>query len=316
METSKKVKTLKKKKGKGLYRSNSIQVYTLLALPLLYLFVFNYIPMFGIVIAFKNYRYDLGILGSSWVGFENFKFLVLSNDFVRVVTNTLYMNILMIFFGVSLSILVGVLLFELRSRKATKLYQTVMITPHFVSWVVVGYITYALFQPQTGIFNNVFETLGMSAIDWYNTPSVWPPILVIAFVWKNIGMDCVVYYAALMGVDESILEAAELDGASKAQRVWHVMIPSIVPIVAILVIMKIGGIFRADFGLFYQLTRDSGTLYEVTDVLDTYIYRTMRVIGDMGMSSAAGLLQSLVGMILVIVTNHFSKKIEDVGGLF
>lgn len=316
MKAEQYTKTQIRKKANGLYRKNTWQVYLLMALPLIYLFIFNYLPMFGIVIAFKNYKFDLGILGSKWVGFENFKFLLLSNDFVKVVRNTLSMNFLFILFGVSMSILVAVLLFELQSRRSTKIYQTVMITPHFVSWVVVAYITYALFQPKTGILNNIFEAIGMKSIDWYNTPSIWPPILVIASLWKNTGMDCVVYYAALMGVDESLLEAAALDGANKAQRVWHVMIPSIVPIVVILVILKIGGIFRADFGLFYQLTRDAGTLYETTDVVDTYIYRTMRVIGDMGMSSAAGLLQSIVGMLLVIITNYFSKKIEDVGGLF
>lgn len=309
-------KLLKNKVKKGVGRKNYWQIYTLLAIPLIYLFIFNYLPMFGIVIAFKNYKFDLGILGSEWVGFENFKFLFLSNDFMKVVRNTLCMNLLFIIFGVSLAILVAVLFFELKSRRATKIYETIMITPNFVSWVIVGYITYALFQPKTGAFNNIFAAFGLKTIDWYNTPSVWPAILLIASLWKHTGMDCVVYYAALMGVDESLMEAASLDGANKVQRIWHIMIPSILPTIVILVILKIGGIFRADFGLFYQLTRDSGTLYEVTDVLDTYVYRTMKVIGDMGLSSAAGLLQSVVGMILVIITNHLSKKIEDVGGLF
>lgn len=309
-------KLLKNKVKKGVGRKNYWQIYTLLAIPLIYLFIFNYLPMFGIVIAFKNYKFDLGILGSEWVGFENFKFLFLSNDFMKVVRNTLCMNLLFIIFGVSLAILVAVLFFELKSRRATKIYETIMITPNFVSWVIVGYITYALFQPKTGVFNNIFAAFGLKTIDWYNTPSVWPAILLIASIWKHTGMDCVVYYAALMGVDESLMEAASLDGANKVQRIWHIMIPSILPTIVILVILKIGGIFRADFGLFYQLTRDSGTLYEVTDVLDTYVYRTMKVIGDMGLSSAAGLLQSVVGMILVIITNHLSKKIEDVGGLF
>lgn len=312
-----KIEQLKKNKiKKGFGRKNYWQIYSLLALPLIYIFIYYYLPMFGIVIAFKDYKFDLGILGSKWVGFENFKFLFLSNDFIKVVRNTLSMNLLFIAVGVFMAILVAVLFFELRSRRATKIYETIMITPHFVSWVIVGYITYALFQPKTGMLNNILANFGLNTVDWYNKPSVWPVILLIANVWKHVGMDCVVYYAALMGVDESLMEAASLDGANKVQRIWHIMIPTILPTIVVLLILKIGGIFRSDFGLFYQLTRDVGVLYETTDVLDTYVYRTMRVIGDMGLSSAAGLLQSVVGMILVIVTNHLSKKVDDVGGLF
>lgn len=307
---------IKVKRRRGGFKANTIQVYILMAVPLLWMFVFCYLPMFGVVIAFKDYKYDLGILGSKWVGLENFKFLVLSNDFFKVIRNTVCMNLLFIAVGVTMALIVAILLFELKSKTAVKTYQTMIMTPYFVSWVVAGYVTYALFQPGTGLLNNVFQKLGMETIDWYQTPSVWPAVLTIASVWKLVGSDCVIYYAALMGVDESLIEAASLDGANKLQRVWHVMIPTIVPVVSILIILKIGGIFRADFGLFYQLTRDSGALYDVTDVLDTYIYRTMREIGDMGMSSAAGLLQSVVGMVLVIVTNYVSKKIDGVGGLF
>lgn len=310
------LKAKEKKKKKGGFRSSNFQIYTLMTVPLLWLFIFSYLPMFGVIISFKNYRYDLGILKSPWVGLENFKFLVLSNDFLKIVRNTVCMNLLFIAIGTVAALFAAICFFSLKSRTGVKVYQTVITTPNFVSWVVAGYITYALFQPGTGMLNNIFKEFGMKEIDWYNTPSVWPAILCVANVWKNVGMDCIIYYAALMGVDDSLLEAAELDGAGRFKKVWHVMIPTIIPVIGIKIILAVGGILNADFGLFYQLTRDSGSLYEVTDVLSTYIYRTMRVIGDMGLSSAAGLLTSFVGMILVIVVNYAAKKIDGVGGLF
>lgn len=297
-------------------RSDSFQCYTIAAIPLLLVFLFCYVPMFGVIIAFKDYRYDLGIFGSKWVGLDNFKFLVLSKDFPQITWNTLYMNILFIIIGTIAAVALGLLLYHLTSRRATKVYQTILITPNFLSWVVVSYMAYAILHPQYGMLNMLIEHFGGKGIDWYSTPKAWPVILVIASVWKNFGMDSVIYYATLMGVDSSLYEAAKIDGANQRKVIWHIMLPSLVPIITILSIMKVGGIFRADFGLFYQLSRNVGALYETTDVIDTYIFRTMRVMGEMGLSSAAGLLQSVVGFVLVIATNAIVKKVSPENSLF
>lgn len=295
---------------------NMLQLYSLCAIPVLLIFVFCYIPMFGVILAFKEYRYDLGILGSEFVGFRNFEFFFKSNEFLKITWNTLSLNALFIITGIIASVTVAILLFELKSRRATKVYQTMLITPHFLSWVVVAFMGYALLNPSYGLINTILQSLGLEAVDWYSEPEAWPGILTIASIWKSVGMDSVVYYAALMGIDTALFEAAEVDGANRWQKTRYVVIPCLVPILTIMTILKIGGIFRADFGMFYQLTRDVGALYRTTDVVDTYIFRTMRVLGNMGMSSAVGLLQSVVGFVLVILTNYFSKKIDKDNGLF
>lgn len=314
MKTETKAVKMNEKKTK--IKRRSVELYAMAFIPLLYVFVFCYIPMFGIIIAFKNYKFNKGIFGSDWCGFENFKFLFVSDDFTNAVKNTLVMNALFIALGIIAALLVAVLLFNLKSRNATKVYQTTLITPHFLSWVIVSYMVYAFLHPTYGILNNVFQILGWETVDWYSKPEVWPAILVISSIWKNVGMDSVMYYAALMGVDETLLEAADIDGASRFRKVWHVLIPSIVPLVVMMTILKVGGIFRADFGLFYQVPRNIPKLYATTDVVDTFVFRSMREMGDMGMSSAAGLLQSVIGFVMVIVVNKLSKKISEEGSLF
>ena len=304
------------KRNRKKIKKNEIELFSLCFIPLLCLFIFNYIPMFGIIIAFKDYRYNLGILGSKWVGFNNFKFFFESDTFTTILWNTLSMNLIFIVVGIMASVLVAILLFEISSRNATKVYQTMLITPNFLSWVVVSYMVYAFLNPQYGLLNGLLKLMGKEAIDWYATPNAWPVILTISSVWKNVGMDSVVYYAALMGLDTSLFEAAEVDGANKLQVTMKIVLPMLVPLISVLTILKIGNIFRADFGLFYQLTRNVGLLYSKTDVIDTYIFRTMRVVGDMGMSSAVGLMQSVVGFVLVILTNHISKKINPDNALF
>ena len=218
--------------------------------------------------------------------------------------------------GTILAVFVAILLFELKSRAATKVFQTIMITPHFISWVIVAYMVFALLNTKYGIVNNIRAIMGLEKIDWYGKADYWPGILIIANVWKNIGMNSVMYYAGLMGIDSTLFEAAEVDGANKVKIIWHIIIPMLVPLITVLTILNIGNIFRADFGLFYNVPRNIGMLYKKTDVIDTYIFRTMREVGDMGMSSAVGLLQSIVGMITVIVTNSITKKINPDNALF
>jgi len=310
------MKNNKEAKKHNLSGTNKFQLMSMLAVPMLLVFIFNYIPMIGLVIAFKDYRYDTGIWGSAWNGLKNFKLFFSSPDFVRVAWNTVSLNFIFIFVGMACAVGLAIVLYQIRSRIAIKTYQTILITPHFLSWVIVGYIAYALLNPDFGFLNNIIEKFGGEPVQWYSRPELWPGILAIVSIWKNIGMDLVVYYAALMGIDQSLFEAAKIDGASNAKCVRHIMIPSLVPLVIIMSILKIGNIFRGDFGMFYQITRDIGALYETTDVMDTYIFRMLRVNGNVSISSAAGFLQSIVGFATVVITNLIVKRINPDHALF
>ncbi len=313
--TTKKTSNSKKVKIK-----RHLQLYSLAAVPVFLIILFHYIPLAGIVLAFKRYRYDLGIIGSPWVGLRNYELFFKSGDFARLTRNTIGLNAIFICLIIICSVALAVVLYRINSRKATKVYQTVLITPHFVSWVIASYIVYAFLNPEYGILNNVLESIGMAPISWYAAPKAWPIILAVCYVWKHIGLDCVIYYAALMGMDSSLIEAAAVDGANRWQQTRHVIIPQLTTLIVIQTILKIGGIFRADFGMFYQLTRNVGELYSTTDVIDTYIFRT--VTGEnsantnLSAGTAVGLFQSLVGFCLVLFTNWASKKFDEDYGLF
>ncbi len=303
-------------KKSNLQRGHTFQLYSMCAVPLLLMLVFNYLPMAGLVLAFKSFRYDMGMFGSPWVGFDNFKFFFESDSFIKITRNTLGLNGLFIIVITICSVALAVTLFRINSRRATKAYQTMVIVPHFVSWVVAAYIVYAFLNPQYGMVNSILNALGLKSVDWYSEPNAWPAILTVAYIWKHVGLDSVIYYAALMGMDSALIEAAAVDGATRRQQTRHVIIPQLTVLIVIQTILKIGSIFRADFGMFFQLTRDVGALYDTTDVIDTYIFRTMRVIGNYGMSSAVGFLQSVVGFALVMLTNWGSKKFDEDYGLF
>lgn len=290
--------------------------FIFLCLPAILCFIiFCYWPMFGAVIAFKDYNYTKGILGSDWVGFNNFKFFFLSQDAWRITRNTLGYALVNQCLYILVSVVIALLLYEIKNRVCLKVYQTIMILPHFLSWVIVGYITYILFNPELGVLNKLIESFGGNGIDWYSDPGVWVFILPICSTWKGVGMGCIFYYAALMGIDESIYEAAIIDGASRWKQIKTISIPSLVPTMIILFIMGLGSIFRSDFGLFYQIPRDIGALYPTTDTLDTYLYRGLRT-GDVGISSAVGLFQSFVGLISVVSVNAIIKRIDDSNALF
>lgn len=289
---------------------------TMAALPIIQIFVFCYLPMFGLIIAFKDYRFNKGILGSKWVGLDNFKFFVTSADFSRIAWNTIYMNFIFIIMEIIFGVLVAVLLFEISSRKATKVYQTILITPNFLSWVVVAYMVYAFLSPEYGFINAVLQNLGFDKINWYGEAKYWPTILTISFLWKSVGMKSIYYYAGLMGIDTSLFEAAQIDGANKFQQVRYIMIPCIRQLVVMLFILSVGNIFRADFGLFYQVPKNVGVLYSTTDVMDTYIFRSLKEVGDMSMTSAAGFLQSVIGLVTVLITNSIAKKVDSSSALF
>jgi len=296
--------------------SDNLQLLLICMPALALLFVFCYLPMGGAIIAFKDYQYSLGIFGSPWVGFENFEFFFTGQDIVRIVRNTVGYAILFILLKVAVGIAIALMLFEVKKVLAVKYYQTTMILPNFLSWVIVGYISYIILSPTSGVLNQILCFFGASeGVDWYSKVGAWPVILTIAHVWKAMGMDSVLFYAALMGLDAEVYEAATIDGANKWQQIIRISIPLLRPISCIVIILGMGSVFRGDFGLFYQIPRDIGILYPVTDVIDTYIYRGMRA-GTLSMSSAVGLIQSVVGLIMVVFTNSVVKRIDSDSSLY
>ena len=297
------------------YLKNNIEL-TLLGLPgILLLFVFCYIPMGGVIIAFKNYTYADGILGSKWIGFDNFKFFFTSQDAWRITRNTVGYGIVFMALGIAAGVALALILNEVSNKVSLKIYQTTMILPNFLSWVIVGYITYVFLNPTSGVLNQIVKLFGGNEIAWYSEPKYWPFILPIVQVWKSVGMGSLIYYSTLMGMDSSIFEAAEIDGAGKLQKIRYITIPSLIPIMTIMLIMNVGNVIKGDFGLFYQVTRDVGLLYPTTDIIDTYVFRALKG-GSMAMSSAVGLFQSVVGFIMVIITNKIVTKIEPDNAMF
>lgn len=285
-------------------------------LPILHIVIFCYIPMFGIIIAFKDYKYAQGIFGSAWCGLANFRVFLSSAEFLHIAWNTVKMNAIIIVADNISAITLAVLLYNLKSRMSTKVFQTALITPNFMSWVIVAYMVFAFLSPTNGLLNKILERIGINAVDWYSVPGAWPYILTIASMWKTFGMGSILYYAALMGISPELFEALDLDGGKRWHKVRYIMLPELVPIICIKLIFAVGGIFGGDFGLFYQVPRNVGALYSTTDIIPTYIFRMMRVQGEMGISSAAGLLQSIVGFILVLGTNAIVKKVDPERSLF
>lgn len=303
------------KKSRWQYFKENYELLLLTIPAVLYFVVFNYLPMIGVIIAFKDYRFNLGILKSQWVGFDNFKFFFLSQDAWKITRNTVGYGAIFIITGIISSVIIALLLYEVKNRMAIKFYQTVMILPNFLSWVIVGYITYILLDPLKGVLNQILGIFSIKPVDWYSEVFYWPFILTLVNIWKYIGINTIIYYAALLGVAQEIYEAATIDGATKWQKTWNISIPSLIPLMSILSILALGNLFRGDFGLFYQIPRNVGLLYPVTDIIDTYVYRGLRT-GDLGITSAVGLFQSVVGLIMVIASNTIVKKVNPENSLY
>ena len=285
---------------------------------ILYL-LFNYLPMFGLVLAFKKINYRQSIFLSPWSGLDNFKFMLKSSDLLHAVINTLAYNAVFLFVGMVMAVALAVALDLIRSKMAKKVYQTIMIMPHFLSWVIVAYLLVGFLSLENGIMNRtVMPMLGLEEVNWYQTPSVWPAILIIAHFWQGWGYESVIYTAAIAGVDMEQYEAAEIDGANLWQRIIYVPIPSIKTMLVIMLIMKVGSILNMDMGLFYQLPMNQPALYETTNVISTYVYNLVTDSGSlsMGMASAASFVQSIVGFVLVVGANKVAKTIDSDTGLF
>jgi putative aldouronate transport system permease protein len=281
----------------------------LMLLPsLLYVIIFSYVPMTGIILAFKRYQYNGGIYFSPWNGLNNFKALLISGKLGMVTRNTLLYNIAFIILGVFFEMGSAILLNELFSKVFKKVTQSFMFLPYFISWVVAGAIMYNIFNYEKGVFNHILTMLGGNAFDLYNTPTAWPIVIIFLRIWKQTGYGSVVYLAAITGLDQEMFEAASIDGASAWQKIRYLTIPSLMPTMMILVLLGIGNIFRGDFGLFYQTVRSSALLQPTTDVIDTYVFRLLIDNGDIGVSAAASLYQSVLCFVTIMISNALVKK--------
>lgn len=291
----------------------------LMALPgLLLLLVFSYLPMFGVIVAFKDFKAVKGIFDSDWIGFKNFEFLFSTSDAWRITFNTLSLNALFIVTSTLGAIAIALLLNEVRERtkKLTNFYQSALLLPHFISYVIVGYFVFAFLNTDNGLVNKTLAGFGVNEISWYSSPQYWPAILTSVNLWKSVGFNSIIYLSGILAINPEYFEAARIDGATKWKQITRITIPLIMPLIIITTLLAIGRIFYADFGLFFQVTRDNGLLYPTTDVLDTYVYRALRVSGDVGMAAAAGLYQAVVGFVLVVAANWVVRRIDADKALF
>lgn len=308
---------------KKLHRKKTLLLLSMVAPGAIWLILLRYLPMFGIVIAFKDYKFYYkdptlinNIIHSKWTGINNFKFLFSSSDSWVAVRNTLVYNIIWIILGLVVAVAFAIMLNELTHKFLGKVYQTMMFFPYFLSWVVASYFLLAFLDPTRGLLTMIQKNLTGTATSWYFENGPWPIILTIADLWKYVGYSTILYLAAITGIDNSQYEAAAIDGATKWQQMKYITLPHLKPMICILLIMNIGKIFNADFGLFWNLPMQSGAVIQTTQVIDTYIYRAMTNTSNLGMSTAAGLLQNVVGFVFIMIANKIVKRIDEDSSLF
>lgn len=291
----------------------------ILGLPTFIWFIlFTYLPMFGLIIAFKNYKVSAGhgfiysLFQSEWAGLDNFKYFIQSNSFGMLLRNTVLYNLVFIVLGIVIPVSLAVMISMIRSRRKSKVYQTMMFFPHFMSWVVVSYFVYAFLNPDKGLANLILESLGKEKVMWYSTAKYWPFILVIMQVWKTAGYSMVVYLASITGIDKALYEAAVIDGANKKQQAKFITLPSLKPIIIMMFILNVGKIFYSDFGLFYQVTqRVPSSLYTTVSTFDTYIYNALQTNMPIGKVAAASFFQSIACCITILLANWIVKKFDE-----
>lgn len=291
--------------------------FYLMGLPgLIYLFINNYMPLVGLQIAFKNFNYSKGMWGSSWSGFKNFKFLFKTKDAFIMIRNTICYNVVWIILGIIVGITAAILLNEIMSNTAKKIYQTVILLPYLMSMVVIAYLVYAYLSPTSGLFTKLIERITGTAPAFYQEAKWWPFILTFVNQWRGIGFGMILYLASILGIDPAYYEVAQLDGASRWQQHKWITIPLLKPTVIMLFILNMGQIFRSDFGLFYQVPMNQGVLYPVTQTIDTYVYRALLTLNDVGMSSAASFIQSVVGFVFIVTANKVVSRLDKSSALF
>ena len=291
--------------------------FYIMALPgIVYLIINNYLPLAGLQVAFKRFNYGKGIWDSPWNGLQNFEFLFTSNNAWRIIRNTLLYNLAFIFAGIVVGVTVAIFLNEIRQKRTLKVYQTGILLPYLMSMVIVSYLAYVFLSPNTGVVNGLLRRLGSSGVNWYSEPKYWPFLLVFIQLWKNLGFNMILYYSSIISFSQDYYEAAELDGATKWQQIRNITIPLLKPTMITLMILQLGQVFRSDFGLFYQVPMNQGALYEVTDTIDTFVYRALLQTPNIGMSSAAGFIQSVVGFLFILAANGVIRKLSPESSLF
>jgi putative aldouronate transport system permease protein len=293
------------------------RVLFLMITPVLIFFVlFSYIPMVGIYFAFTNFSFDGGLFGSKFVGMENFKFLYQSGVLWNLTKNTVLYNLAFIVLGNMLQLVCAIFISQITSKIFKKTTQSMLFLPFFISWVLVGAFAYNLFNSDNGVFNTIFKQLGMGTYDFYLETAPWKYIIVVFSIWKGLGYGSIIYLASIMSINEENYEAAKIDGANIFQQIRHITIPLLKPTFILLVIFSIGGILKGQFDLFYQIIGNNGMLYDATDIIDTYVFRSLTVNFDIGMGTAAGLYQSFFGFMLVIIVNYTVRKFNKEYALF
>ncbi|MEC0089531.1 ABC transporter permease [Paenibacillus macquariensis] len=293
--------------------------YAMMLPGLLFIIVIYYLPMMGVVIAFQQYNPFKGILGSPWVGFKNFEFLFKSDALFQITFNTIFYNVIFLILGIGLALVFAILIDSNGNRFLSGAYKSILLLPYLLSWVVAEYLLFSFLSVDRGILNQMLHFFGIEPISWYSEPIYWRFILPAAYVWKNVGYFAVIFAAGISGISTEYYEAAKMDGANKFQQAIKITIPMLMPITIILILLQVGKIFYAafgDWGMFYNLPKDSGILFSATNVIDTYVYRSLKVMGDFGMSSAVGLYQSVVGFVLVLISNFFIRRYDKDSALF
>jgi len=305
-------------RSKGfLFKVRKYRVLLLMLTPaVLYTLIFSYLPMAGIVLAFKNYNYADGIFRSPWSGFENFRFFFSSGQAFKVTRNTILYNLAFMLVNTVLQLAVAIFLSEIRGRRFKKITQSVMFLPYFISWVIVSVIAFNFLSHDYGIINSFLQSIGQNKIDFYGTPKYWVGILIFFNAWKAVGYGSVIYLSAIMGIDTEMYESAEIDGANIFQRILYITIPSLTPTIIILLLLAVGQIFRGNFDMFYQLVGTNGILFDTTDVIDTFTFRALIRSNDVGMAAASGLYQSVFCFITIVTTNYLVKRVDKDYSLF
>lgn len=287
----------------------------LMMLPgLVYLFCNNYLPMFGILIAFKKVNFSIGILQSPWVGFQNFEFLFKTKDAWTMIRNTVCYNVVFITLGLVISVTIAIMMAEISSRKIAKIIQPIICFPSMVSAVILSFLVYGFLSNTYGFLNTT--VLKDSPINWYASAQYWPFILTIVHFWQSSGQSSIIYMASIGGIDKGLYESARLDGANKMQQIWNITLPMLRPMIILMTLMSIGRIFNSDFGLFYQVPLGQGLLTSTTQTIDTYVYRALMELNNVGMSSAASVFQAIIGFLLVVVSNAIVRKVDNENALF
>ncbi len=293
----------------------NIALFIMLLPGLIVMLFNNYLPMFGLVFAFRKMDTYTKLFGSGWNGFKNFEYLFGTSKAWEVTRNTIGYNVIFIIIGITLPILLAIGLNELRQKRGAKIYQSIFFLPYFLSWVVIQYLVFGLLSGKLGVVNQLLTSMGLDRVNWYESPQYWPYILVIVNTWKWTGYDSIMYLATIVGINKELYEAAAVDGASRFQQIWHITIPSLIPLMITLVLIRLGRMFYTDMGLFYTVPKNTGALQNVTNTIDTYVFRAFRQTGDLGLASAAGFYQAVLGLIIVLSFNALARKYDKNAGI-